>query len=580
MTVKLRARVPGTSVEALKDRVHPVLARIYAARGVTDVDTLDLALSGLPKPDSLKGLQAAVTLIADAVTSNARIVVVGDFDADGASGTALGVLALSALGCREVGFLVPNRFGFGHGLSTQIVKVAAENSPDLLITVDHGTASVEGVELARGLGMQVVVTDHHVAGETLPNANAIVNPNQPGCGFAVKSLSGVGVLFYVMSALRAELLRRDWFGADRPMPNMADFLDLVAIGTISDLVPLGRVNRILVKAGLKRMSQAPRPGVQALLEVSKRGRGKVRAEDIGYGIAPRINAAGRLTDMSVGIKCLLAGDIGEARRLAEQLDKLNRKRKHIESTMVTRAEVLLRETKRKLEGAALPDVICLYDADFSQGVVGLVASRLARELNRPAIVFADAGDSEPDYLRGSARSVPGLHLVDLMERVNVRRPGVMVRFGGHAMAAGLTLMRSNLAEFSSLVADVAETEITVPPPSNIYLTDGSLGEDELSLDFALILEDAGPWGQNFEQPSFEGEFSIRHQRVVSDAHLRLLLASGETLIDAIRFGQDELIAAERVRIGYRLAVNRWGDRETAQLIVDQIELLEDSDKAE
>ena len=573
MPMEFRARDPGECAEALANNLHPVLARIYAARGVEGMASLDLALSGLPNPDGLTGIDEAVRLIADAVQADERIVVVGDFDADGASGTALGVLALKAFGASQVGFLVPNRFDFGHGLSPQIVKVAAENEPHLLITVDHGTASVEGVALARELGIKVVVTDHHVAADALPDANAIVNPNQPGCAFESKCLAGVGVLFYVMSALRAELVQRDWFGEQRPMPNMADFLDLVAIGTISDLVPLDQVNRILVKEGLRRISHAPRPGVQALLEVAKRGRTKVRADDIGFGLAPRINAAGRLTDMSQGIKCLLAGEIGVARHLAEQLDALNRKRKDIEISMVSRAEAMLRDAKLKLDEGELPKVICLYDADFSQGVVGLVASRLARETSRPAIVFADAGDAEPDYLRGSARSVPGLHLVDLIERVSVKQPGLLVRFGGHAMAAGLTLMRSKLAEFSALLSEVVNTEIEVPPPSNVYLTDGALGEDELCLDFARALEDAGPWGQSFEQPTFEGEFDIRHQRVVADAHLRMLLETGETLIDAIRFGQDELVAASRVRIGYRLMVNKWGDKETAQLVVEQLQAL-------
>jgi len=574
MPMEFRARDPGQHAEVLAKSIHPVLARIFAARGVEGTESLDLALSRLPRPDALTGIGEAVRLIADAVVADERIVVVGDFDADGASGTALGVLALSAMGAQQVGFLVPNRFDFGHGLSTQIVKVAAENQPHLLITVDHGTASHEGVALARELGIKVVVTDHHLAAETLPNANAIVNPNQPGCAFASKCLAGVGVIFYVMSALRAELAGRDWFGAHRPMPNMADFLDLVAIGTISDLVPLDRINRILVKEGLRRISLAPRPGVQALLEVAKRVRERVRADDIGFGLAPRINAAGRLTDMSHGIKCLLADEIGAARRFAEQLEALNRRRKDIESSMVNRAEAMLGDVRRKLGSGEMPKVICLYDEGFSQGVVGLVASRLARESARPAIVFADAGDTEPDYLRGSARSVPGLHLVDLIDRVHMKRPGLIVRFGGHAMAAGLTLMRADLAEFSTVIVEVASTEIEVPPPSNIYLTDGALGEDELCLDFARILEDAGPWGQSFEQPTFEGEFAIRHQRVVADAHLRMLLETGETLIDAIRFGQDELVAASRVRIGYRLVTNRWGDKETAQLIIEHLEALE------
>ncbi len=571
MPLEFRARARGPHVEALARNVHPVLARIFAARGIDSKESLDLAMSNLPKPDAMMGMGEAVRLIADAVQADERIVVIGDFDADGASGTALGVLALNAFGASQVGFLVPNRFDFGHGLSTQIVKVAAENQPQLLITVDHGTASHEGVALARELGIKVVVTDHHMASETLPNANAIVNPNQPGCVFESKCLAGVGVLFYVMSALRAELMRRDWFGEHRPMPNMADFLDLVAIGTISDLVPLDQVNRILVREGLRRISHAPRPGVQALLEVAKRGRGRVRADDIGFGLAPRINAAGRLTDMSHGIKCLLAGELGVARHLAEQLEQINRRRKDIEVSMVSRAESMLQDAKGKLGEGEMPKVLCLYDAGFNQGIVGLVASRLARETSRPAIVFADAGDAEPDYLRGSARSVPGLHLVDLIERVNLKQPGLLIRFGGHAMAAGLTLMRSKLGEFSTLLADIVDTEIEVPPPSNIYLTDGALGEDDLCLDFARALEDAGPWGQRFEQPTFEGEFAIRHQRVVADAHLRMLLETGETLIDAIRFGQDELVAASRVRIGYRLTVNTWGDRETAQLVIEQLQ---------
>ena len=574
MQGEFRSREVGQHEQALVGSMHPVLARIYAARGVKNPGELDLALTGLPRPAKLKQIDQAAALISDAVMADERIIIVGDFDADGASGTALGVLALKSLGANNVGFLVPNRFEFGHGLSTQLVKMASEQEPDLLITVDHGTASIEGIKLARKLGMSVVITDHHLAGAELPDANAIVNPNQGGCEFECKNLAGVGVLFYVVSAVRAELSRRDWFGADRPMPNMADFLDLVAIGTISDLVPLDQTNRILVSEGLRRASVAPRPGVKALLEVAKRGRKRVLAEDIGYGLAPRINAAGRLTDMSLGIQCLLSPTLSEARRIAGELDELNRRRREIESSMVMRAEYLLRETKRKLAGEDLPEVICLYDADFSQGVIGLVASRLARELERPAFVFADAGEAEPDYLRGSARGVPGIHLLDLIDLVNARHPGLLVRYGGHAMAAGLTLVRSNLANFSAAVQQIVGHDIEIPPRSSVYMTDGFLDEDDLCLEFARHLENAGPWGQGFEQPTFEGVFSLRTQRVVGDAHLRMLLEQGQTLIDAIAFGQDELIAADRVRIGYRLSVHRWGDSETAQLIVERLEPLD------
>ena len=574
MQGEFRVREVGEHEQALAGCMHPVLARIYAARGVKEPAELDLALAGLPRPAKLKQIDQAAALISDAITADQRIIVVGDFDADGASGTALGVLALQSFGAKDVGFLVPNRFEFGHGLSTQLVKVASELEPDLLITVDHGVASHEGIKLARKLGMRVVVTDHHLAGAELPDANAIVNPNQAGCEFESKCLAGVGVLFYVMSAVRAELSRRDWFGDERPMPNMAEFLDLVAIGTISDLVPLDQTNRILVSEGLRRASIAPRPGVKALLEVAKRSRGKVLAEDIGFGLAPRINAAGRLTDMSLGIQCLLSQTLSEARRIAGELEELNRRRREIESSMVMRAEYLLRETKKKLAGEDLPEVICLYDTDFSQGIIGLVASRLARELERPAFVFADAGEAEPDYLRGSARGVPGMHLLDLIDLVNARQPGLLVRYGGHAMAAGLTLVRSNLAGFAESVRQIVGRDIKIPPPSSVYLTDGFLDEDDLCLAFARHLENAGPWGQGFEQPTFEGVFSLRTQRIVGDAHLRMLLEQGQTLIDAIAFGQDELIAADQVRIGYRLSVHRWGDSETAQLIVERLEPLE------
>lgn len=571
MQGEIRAREVGQHEQTLAGAMHPVLARIYAARGVKDTAELDLALAGLPRPEKLKHINEAAALISDAVMAGERIIIVGDFDADGASGTALGVLALKSFGANDVGFMVPNRFEFGHGLSTQLVTAASEQEPQLLITVDHGTASLEGVKLARNLGMRVVVTDHHLAGAELPEANAIVNPNQPECEFECKSLAGVGVLFYVMSAVRAELSRRDWFGADLPVPNMADLLDLVAIGTISDLVPLDRTNRTLVREGLRRASIAPRPGVKALLEVAKRGRRKVLAEDIGYGLAPRINAAGRLTDMSLGIQCLLSPTLSEARRIASELEVLNRRRREIESSMVLRAEHLLREAKQMLSGDDLPEVICLYDADFSQGVIGLVASRLARELERPAFVFADAGEAEPDYLRGSARGVSGIHLLDLIDLVNVRYPGLLVRYGGHAMAAGVTLVRSNLADFAAALRQIVGRDIEVPPPSSVYLTDGFLEEDDLSLEFARHLENAGPWGQGFEQPTFEGVFSLRTQRVVGDAHLRMLLEQGQTLIDAIAFRQDELIKAEQVRIGYRLNVHRWGDSETAQLVVERLE---------
>ncbi len=579
MSSEFRTRPTGSSRPLLARSLHPVLARIFAARGVEHPAELDLKLASLPTPDKLRHIDRAATLVSDAIMAHQRIIVVGDFDADGASGTALGVLALKSFGAREVGFMVPNRFDFGHGLSTQLVTAAAKQAPDMLITVDHGVSSHEGIKLARTLGMQVVITDHHLVGGELPDANAVVNPNQPGCEFESKCLAGVGVLFYVMSAVRAELSRRDWFSPQRSRPNMAELLDLVAIGTISDLVPLDQTNRILVREGLRRASTAPRPGVQALLEVSRRRRARVSAEDIGFGLAPRINAAGRLDDMSLGIQCLLSPTLKEARRMAEQLDTLNQRRREMQSSMEVQAQRMLNDARRSLQGENLPTVICLYDESFAQGVVGLVASRLARELVRPVMVFADAGHTEPEYLRGSARSVVGIHLLDLLDSVQAQRPGLLVRYGGHAMAAGMALRRSEFSEFAALVHEILQREMKTSAPSNVYLTDGHLGEDELSLAFARDLENAGPWGQGFEQPTFEGVFDIRSQRIVGNAHLRMLLAQGETLIDAIAFQQSEPVAAKRVHLGYKLQVFRRNDSETAQLLVERMQCLDEAGQA-
>jgi single-stranded-DNA-specific exonuclease len=577
MVPRIRRRsIPETDLAALD--LHPVLARVLAARGIAGPDDLTLGLKQLLPPLGFLGLDAAAVLLADALAAGERIMFVGDFDADGATSIAVGMTVLRQMGATELDYLVPNRFEFGYGLTPEIVELAAKSNPALIVTVDNGISSIEGVARARELGIRTLVTDHHLPGAELPEADVIVNPNQPGCEFPGKALAGVGVIFYVLSALRSELRRRGWFDQRAlPVPNLAEVLDLVALGTVADVVPLDRNNRVLVQQGLLRIRAGQtRPGIRALLEVAGRSGHRVVASDLSFAVAPRLNAAGRLDDMAIGIECLLAADDFNARGAAATLDGLNRDRQQIERGMQDEA---LRTLEPMLEsmGEALPCSICIYQSGWHQGVVGILASRIKERLHRPTIAFAD---SDAGLLKGSARSIPGLHIRDALDLVATRHPGLVDKFGGHAMAAGLSLEREKLDAFrQALEATVAELLDTVELEA-IVESDGELAPEALDLALAMELRYAAPWGQHFPEPVFDGEFQLLHQRLVGGKHLKLVcsqVATPQRLIDAIAFNvdlgrwPDERV--ETVRLAYRLDCNFYRGEERLQLMVDCLEPL-------
>ena len=539
-----------------------------AARGVASSAELGLPLDQLHGPDALPGIDVAARRLATAVAEGERILIVGDFDADGATASALCVSALRAMGARNVDFLVPNRFEFGYGLSPELVEVALERSPRLIVTVDNGVSSIDGVALARANGVDVVVTDHHLPGDELPQALAIVNPNLRESSFPSPNLAGVGVAFYVMGAVRQRLRGLGFFDS-RAMaePRLADWLDLVAVGTVADVVPLDRNNRILVEQGLRRIrSGRARPGVRALIEVSGRAASTLSAKDLGFAIGPRLNAAGRLEDMSTGIRCLLADDDRPARALAERLDEFNRERRDIEAGMVDEATGLL-------DGEVGDDVaICVYQQNWHQGVIGIVAGRMRERYHRPAIVFADAGASSPGDLKGSARSIPGLHIRDAIADCAARHPGLVGPFGGHAMAAGLTLRHAHLQRFRHAFNELVATRVSERDLAGIIVTDGELAAADLQIDNARLVAAHGPWGQGFEEPVFHGEFDIVMQRVVGERHLKLALKQDARVVDAIAFNT-EPVPSGRVRVVYRLGVNDYGAADTLQLEVEDLEVL-------
>ena len=533
----------------------PLLARLYAARGIEAAETMKSRLGEILPVAELKNAEAAAGRLADAVARGEKLRVVADYDADGATACAVALAGLSALGAK-VDYLVPNRFEYGYGLSPEIARLAAEGKPDLLITVDNGIAANAGIEEARRLGMEVLVTDHHLPGETLPDA-LIVNPNQPGCPFPSKHLAGVGVMFYVLMALRAELRRRGAFAA-RPEPNLADLLDLVALGTVADVVRLDANNRLLVAQGLARIRQGKaRSGIQALFAVAGKAADRACAEDLGYAIGPRLNAAGRLSDMGRGIECLLAADRAHAFALAGELDQLNRERRSIEADMQEQALALL-EGIQVADGASL----VLYDPAWHQGVVGLLASRLKERHHRPTLIFADAGDG---LLRGSGRAIPGLNLRDALDVVDRRLPGVILKYGGHAAAAGLTLQREHLGVFTDTFETVARESLSAADLTRIIETDGELAPAEFTLANAEALRDA-VWGQGFPAPAFHGEFTVQSQRLVGEKHLKLRLASPGITAEAIRFFQDTPLP-ERIQAVYRLEVNEWNGVRSLQINV-------------
>ncbi len=572
---------PPRFVERPVDRplagVHPVLGRIYGARGVTSKDQLNHELKALLSPEGLPDIDRAVDRLARAIREGQRILLVGDFDADGATSVALGVSVLRALGAEQVDFVVPNRFTYGYGLSPEIVDLAATHSPDLLVTVDNGVASIAGVEQARTLGIDVIITDHHLPGKTLPPALAVVNPVLDSSTFGSRNLAGVGVIFYVLSRLRSRLAAEGWFESKGIRnPNMAECLDLVALGTVADVVPLDHNNRVLVAQGIARIRAGrARPGIAALLQVARRDAAKINASDLGFAVGPRLNAAGRLDDMTIGIRCLLASTLEEARSLAIALDQLNRARQELEQVMVADAEMIVSQQVAAGEGR---DGICLYDPGWHQGVVGIVAGRLKDRLHRPVIAFAEAGSSAPDELKGSARSVPGLHMRDLLDAIATSHPGLLPRFGGHAMAAGLSLKRIHFKQFATVFNKLVSLNLPAESRDAIVYTDGALALDDLSLETADALASAGPWGQAFPEPLFQGEFEVISHRIVGENHLKLTVSMTgaerrrRRLIDAIAFRQAELATEPfaRAYMTYRVSRNDYGDVPTVQLVVEHL----------
>jgi single-stranded-DNA-specific exonuclease len=558
--LRLRVSTDPAAVGALH-AFDPVLARLYVSRGITAASELDLSLQRLAPVGSLNGVDRAVDVLM--AFRGRRIVIIGDFDVDGATSTALVVRCLRDFGFADVGYLVPNRFEYGYGLTPEIVRVAAQSSPALLVTVDNGISSVEGVAEARRLGIDVLITDHHLPGNALPDAAAIVNPNLAGCSFGSPHLAGVGVAFYVMAALGNRLQQEGRNDAAR-IP--ARYLDLVALGTVADVVRLDQNNRILVTQGLRRIRAGNCvAGIVALLTVSTRPRERAGSADLGFAVAPRLNAAGRLEDMSVGIECLLTDDPAAALRYAEILDGINRERREIEASMRDQAFSFV----DRMDEAGLPACVCVYDESWHQGVVGLIASRVRERCHRPVIAFARDADGQ---LKGSARSVPGIHIRDLLEAVATVRPGLVLKFGGHAMAAGLSIASANLKDFANLACTQLSRLYPQADFSGALVTDGDLPAASMNLDFARMLRDAGPWGAGFPEPLWCGDFELVEQRTVGETHLKLKVRplGGNAHIDAIAFHQAGRVHRGAVRMAYRLDVNEWRGVESPQLVVEQI----------
>ena len=553
--------------------IPPLLQKIYAARGVDSEEELQLGLPKLLDYSNLKGVAEAVELLKDALTQNKRLLIVGDFDADGATSCALAMKALMAMGAKKVGYLVPNRFDFGYGLTPEIVDVAAQQSPDIIVTVDNGISSLAGITAARQAGIKVIVTDHHLPGAQLPQADAIVNPNQPGCAFPAKNTAGVGVIFYLMTALRAALRESGWFESrGLPLPNMADYLDLVALGTVADVVPLDQNNRILVEQGIRRIRVGKASaGLMALVQVAGKDTCRLVASDLGFAVGPRLNAAGRLEDMSLGIECLLATDAQSALAMAVQLDELNQVRKEIEQDMKVQALEALEYLDLKVDMPA----ICLFDPGWHQGVIGILASRIKERYHRPVIVFADAGSGE---IKGSARSIPGFHIRDALDEVASQYPGLLQKFGGHAMAAGLSIQLADFESFTQAFTKSAQRLITAQDLDATVQTDGALTGEQQSLDIAQLLRSAGPWGQGFAEPLFDGRFDVLDSRVLGRQHLKLILAGDSKTrpVEAIAFFVDRPLLEQklsRVHIVYKLDINEYRGERRLQLIVEYLEPL-------
>lgn len=569
MQLRRREAAPDT---ALPTDLHPLLRRLYAQRGIGDERELERGAKFLHPWQGLSGMQQAVELLHQALRDQKQIMIVGDFDADGATSTALTVLALRSMGGRHVQYLVPNRFDDGYGLSPEVVEQAAARGAELILTVDNGISSHAGVLCAHQKGIPVLVTDHHLPGETLPEAEAIVNPNLNDSTFPSRALAGVGVAFYLMLALRAHLREQGWFDSGLAIPNLAELLDLVALGTVADVVPLDANNRILVWQGMSRIRAGKcRPGIRALLEVANRDARQLAASDLGFALGPRLNAAGRLDDMSVGVALLLTEDLAQARMLASELDALNQTRKEIEQGMQAEALALCNQLERSSD--ALPLGLAFYHPEWHQGVVGILASRLKERFHRPVIAFAPAGDGT---LKGSGRSVAGLHLRDALERLDTLNPGLILKFGGHAMAAGLSLEEAKFEQFSAQFSALVGEWLDADALQGVIWSDGELTAPELTLPVAEMLRDAGPWGQAFPEPVFDGKFKLLQQRLVGERHLKVMVEplGGGPLLDGIAFNVDTRLwpdaSVRHVELAYKLDVNEFRGNRSAQLLIEHI----------
>ncbi|MEG9532821.1 single-stranded-DNA-specific exonuclease RecJ [Mannheimia indoligenes] len=550
---------------------NSLLNRIYQSRGIKTTKELEHNLQHLHRPQQLANIEQAVDLLTNAFDTQSRIVIVGDFDADGATSTALAIIALKQLGFEQVDYLIPDRFSQGYGLSVAVAEMVLAKGADLVLTVDNGISSLEGVELLKQHGIQVLITDHHLPPETLPNADAMVNPNLPFCTFPSKSLAGVGVIFYVMMALRTRMRERQYF-QNKVEPNFAELLDLVALGTVADVVPLDQNNRILVHQGLQRMRSGHcRLGIKALAEVSKRELSTLQAADLGFAVAPRLNAAGRLENMSLGVELLICENMELARQLALELDSLNQTRKEFEQEMKTEALAICAKLPLLAQSEQAHGIV-LYQADWHQGVIGILASRIKDQFNRPVIAFAQESE-ESEYLKGSARSISSVHMRDLLEYIDMQYPELIERFGGHAMAAGLTIHHSKLELFKQLFDQAINERVEPEQLQGIVYTDGELSADEFTITSAEILHSAGPWGQNFPEPSFEGEFSVLQQKLLAGKHLKLMLQTDRgQLLDAIWFNVDVRmfpdLSIKKAKIVYKLDINEFRNNKTLQLKVE------------
>ncbi len=571
MTIKIQRRKSDEKKVSLGS-LHPVLQKVYAARNVSSEKDLDYSLGGLLNFNELSGMLAAVDLLVAAIKEEKRLLIVADFDADGATSCAVAIRGLRAMGAKDVRYVVPNRFEYGYGLTPEIVEVAAREEPDLIITVDNGIASNDGVAAAKKLGIQVLVTDHHLPGNQLPDADAIVNPNQPDDTFPSKSLAGVGVMFYVLMALRSKLREIGWFDekgiAD---PNLAQLLDLVALGTVADVVPLDRNNRILVSQGLARIRKGVGcVGIKAIAQVAKRDYQNLSSSDLGFAIGPRLNAAGRLDDMSLGIECLICDDEAKAAQLAAELDQLNHERRQIGDLMLDEATQILESLD--FAGQEMPFGLCLYDPEWHQGVVGILASRIKEQHFRPVIVFANTDEGE---IKGSARSVKGVHIRDVLDAVATKNPGLINKFGGHAMAAGLSFAADRYEDFKEAFDQEVRKFLSADDLQGVIISDGELSETDLSLDLAELLRYSGPWGQQFPEPTFDGIFELDQARIVAEKHLKMVLRVPNTqvLIDAIAFNVTNENWSEnvtKVQIAYRLDVNEFRGNRNPQLLIQHI----------